>query len=783
MLPFWRTLIPRSLALAFTSRPRFGKQGSLFSCEHDEPFGAIGCCLGYNLPVDPCRLTASVWIPLALCACTSDGDGRVHAGDGSDGGASVPKVQIGYDAIRRWDQMANVRVGTRTYMRSTYDRSGGNEGADASHFLREEAVDRSVTLDVAGPGVLSFVRTNHWHGSPWHYTVDDVDHVVTESSTADPTNPVAGSVFQPQTAFPSPLTETWSVTRGADLSWVQIPFERTLTLAYGRTHYGTGYYVYELFPDGDDDVSTPIKSFDESPPPSDVLALVGSAGADIAPTGIGVETKSGSVDVPALTTVPLLTLSGARIIRALTLRIPTNEAIAASHVRVRITWDDRREPSVDAPLTLFFGTGSFYNRASAEWLVKALLTTVHFSATALELSTYFPMPFRSVARIELVGAQSALSGLEWSVRSVANDTPPGTAGYFHATYVDHTPLPGQDLVVLDTAKVEGGGDQCGSFVGMSWIFSDQAVLSTLEGDPRFFFDDSMSPQAQGTGTEEWGGGGDYWGGQTMTLPFAGHPVGAPSPAAMLDPEDGIESAYRILVADAMPFGKNARIQIEHGGGDESTEHYQSVAYWYGLPRACLVLTDTLHVGDPTDEGAHRYSSPSASAPMTVSSRYEWGVDHLGATEIFPETTDVGRVTTGPSELSLKLSPRNVGVLLRRKLDYSFRDQRAEVFIADDVAGAPFERAGTWYLAGSNSCIYSNPPGELDPPSPVVEQSNRRWREDEFLVPRKLTQGRSAIRVRIVPTGVPNPLLPGETTPAGGWSEFRYSAYSWVLPGP
>ena len=36
----------------------------------------------------------------------------------------------------------------------------------------------NVTLDVEGPGVLYFVRTNHWHGSPWHYEIDGVDHLV-----------------------------------------------------------------------------------------------------------------------------------------------------------------------------------------------------------------------------------------------------------------------------------------------------------------------------------------------------------------------------------------------------------------------------------------------------------------------------------------------------------------------------------------------------------------------------------------------------------------------------
>ena len=38
-----------------------------------------------------------------------------------------PVVPIGLDAIRRWDQWPYQRIGVRTYMRSTYDRRGGNE--------------------------------------------------------------------------------------------------------------------------------------------------------------------------------------------------------------------------------------------------------------------------------------------------------------------------------------------------------------------------------------------------------------------------------------------------------------------------------------------------------------------------------------------------------------------------------------------------------------------------------------------------------------------------------
>ena len=117
-----------------------------------------------------------------------------------------PVVPVGLDAYRMWDQWARHRIGVRAYMRSTYDRAGGNEAADASHFLYQQAEDFNVTLDLQGSGILYFVRTNHWHGSPWHYEIDGVDHVIQETSTRDPLHPVKDSVFLPADPLPSPLT-------------------------------------------------------------------------------------------------------------------------------------------------------------------------------------------------------------------------------------------------------------------------------------------------------------------------------------------------------------------------------------------------------------------------------------------------------------------------------------------------------------------------------------------------------------------------------------------------
>src|SRR5437667_8367980 len=121
----------------------------------------------------------------------------------------------------------------------------------------------------------------------------------------------------------------------------------------------------------------------------------------------------------------------------------------------------------------------------------------------------------------------------------------------------------------------------------------------------------------------------------MTLPFVGHPTGARMEIMARNDLDKIESAYRFLLADLMPFGKNARITLEHGGTNESPEHYETVTYWYGLPGSSLIQTDTLQLGDDASETSHDYLSPDASPPQKITSRYECGVDHLKDVEIFP----------------------------------------------------------------------------------------------------------------------------------------------------
>lgn len=740
-------------------------------------------------------------------ALSSHTSGTTDAAPSGSGRAWLPEsdnptIPVGYDAYRQWDRWPALRLGVRASMRSTYDRTGGNEAADASHFIRVDD-DAATALDVAGPGVLYFFRANRWHGSPWHFDLDGRDLVLAETGTDDPGSAPPDSVFMPSTPYSPPLAWTWSATKGADLVAAPMQFASSLRIRYGHTFYGTGYFIYDSFPLGAGNTSRPldepVAAWERAP--DDVIHLLEQAGQDIAPRD-GLDTKQGSVSVPAEPAqVVLVDLVGPASVRALKLTVPKAEAAALGARTLEITWDDMGWRGVSAPVSLFFGSGSLYNRDDREYLVKALPVNIHFEGDTVTFAVYFPMPFFAKAHITLGGAGTAVSRVDWETRTEPYRGPRNWVGYFHADYMDvPRPTPGQDLVLLDTTQGALGRDWCGSFVGATVSFSDRGVLCGLEGDPRFFFDDSQSPQVQGTGTEEWGGGGDYWqGGQTTTLPLFGHPVGAPggqgcAPGRLRNSDDGIESMYRFLLADAMPFGKNARIQLEHGGLDQIDEHYRSVAYWYGLPGACLKKTDTFRVGDLDGERAHQYSSPDASPSEVVESRFDLGVDHVYTADGQPTSTvaygtafATGRHTRGTSEFTLTVDPANFGVLLRRMLDYSYPDQRAEVFVADGAVAEEaraFAHAGTWYTAGSNVAVFSSPASEQQAlASRVLTPSNRRWREDEFLIARALTEGKSQLRVRIVFSPLHLAVAPGMPLAEEAWSEFIYGAYVWQLPPP
>ena len=373
-----------------------------------------------------------------------------------------------------------------------------------------------------------------------------------------------------------------------------------------------------------------------------------------------------------------------------------------------------------------------YNRDNREYLVKSFPMTVRYAADRVYPELLLPDAFLPLGphRTGAAPRPPTYSGGSAPCPSTMRRTRSAISTPRIAT--TPSPEPGKDLVLLDTRQTEGGGDWSGQFVGTSFIFSHDAVLTTLEGDPRFFFDDSHTPQAQGTGTEEWGGGGDYWGGQNMTLPFAGHPVGAQSAEGCR--QRGGQSRVGVPFPARRPDAvrQERRIRLEHGGTNESTEHYETVTYWYGLPAASLVQTDELKVGDTASERSHRYSSPEAGAPYEITSRYEWGPDTLNDKEIYPAETDRGRTTKTASEFTLQDRPEEsrrdaaaqARLLLPQPAGGGLRGRRQGVEAGRRLVPGGFEHLRLF-----------QPAGELGAAQHVVQTSNRRFRDDEFLLPR------------------------------------------------
>ena len=313
------------------------------------------------------------------------------------------------------------------------------------------------------------------------------------------------------------MSWTWKTTKGADLIWTPIPFEKSFQLGYGKTAFGTGYYIYHLYAN-EEQLSQPIRSWNiNDTPNAKVISLLQQAGTDIAPKNIA--TATGTLQLKQTNILVKEIKARPSVIRALKIILPLHKAIDLERIHLRVTWDNSKQASIDAPLCLFFGAGTFYNRDNREYLVKGLPINIRFDSLRqkVELACYYPMPFMRSAKFELSGITPGEDQIEYEIRYEPLTMPFNHTSYFHATYKDFPqPEQGKDLILLDTKGTEGKNHWSGNFAGTSIIFSHEGVLRNLEGDPRFFFDDSESPQAYGTGTEEWGGGGFYWGGENMT---------------------------------------------------------------------------------------------------------------------------------------------------------------------------------------------------------------------------------------------------------------------------
>jgi len=272
-------------------------------------------------------------------------------------------------------------------------------------------------------------------------------------------------------------------------------------------------------------------------------------------------------------------LEGPGVINHIWITSHSGWANELSALSIRIFWDGRAEPGVEAPLGDFFAVGQG-RPASVESV------PVQVSPTG-SLTCYWRMPFAKSARIVITNDNPDRgAGVYWQVDWVQLDQLPPNTPYFHAQYRQEYPAAlGRDYTI---AELAGSGHYVGTV--MSITMAQDGWFG--EGDDFFFIDGEEVPSLQGTGTEDYFN--DAWGFRARTGPWFGQPrwqgYGAGDSCV----------CYRWHVLDPVGFTKSLRVAIEHKGNyDDDTEGFyverpefvSSVAFWYqtGEPKRFAAL--------------------------------------------------------------------------------------------------------------------------------------------------------------------------------------------------
>jgi Protein of unknown function (DUF2961) len=635
----------------------------------------------------------------------------------------TPPLYLGLDAYRNVDKLSYLEVGDRVEGASTADTGGSN--ADNTHIARILPDGERVLFDQVGPGIVTFMRMQETYGGPWHLSLDGQLTMNVSTSDLGQTQPSSS----PASAFPYPLSLNPAGSQGSSIVATSIPFQQSIRWTSQHAN-GNFYALYRKLPYGSN-----LSTWNGSEPVNDVATLLDCSASDVITQSMS--QQQGNLTLTANRETPVVTLNGPAQIRSLDFQVAASEMVLFGNARLLIYWDGNSQPAVDAPLKFLAGDGAGVYFPRNRQLVQGWMASMSEDKSgAMNIHLAWPMPFSSRARIA-IQADAPLSGIHWSVSYEPFRDPPQWWGTFHATYTSVThPQRGQDMTFLD---VTGSGKLVGTVVNFT------RPGSTLEGDPHIYLDDSQTPQIAVTGTEEWGLGGNYWnGGQQVTLPLGGLPSSVNNP-----PGTDIDGAalYRFLIADSIPFNRHLVVRWEHGGIDESTLPYRAIMLWYGTPAQTAILSDDLTPTAPASALAHQYLATGQHI-YQLTAAYEYTVHS-------PLSTATGTALTGTASFTMRLDPRNMGAFLRRTFDDCVANQRASIYLDGNFAG-------TWYDAGA-----SNGTG--------VDGHRRCWRDEDFPLPASLTAGKSSVNVRIA-------FAPTTDPQNSEWTAFRYSMYSFVLPG-
>lgn len=264
---------------------------------------------------------------------------------------------------------------------------------------------------------------------------------------------------------------------------------------------------------------------------------------------------------------------------------------------MRIYWENEEFPSVEAPISAFFGCAYDENFKDRDGNYIVLNSAKILTAPGRGFNSYWEMPFAKHCRITMENRGKKEETLYYMISGWYGEIPQD-AGYFHAAYrQEHPVTKGRAYTIID--GIEGRG----CFAGVTLATGMNGNNTCwVEGEAKIYIDDDQYPSMNYTGTEDYFCG-SYGFGNDIILnryqTFSGMYTGLF--AIMGDNREFYNGQQRFLLyrfheKDPVYFSKNFKMTIDNlGWTGPRYDDYTSVAYWY------LEKPSKLAKGLPSDE--------------------------------------------------------------------------------------------------------------------------------------------------------------------------------------
>ncbi|MCP4642702.1 MAG: DUF2961 domain-containing protein [bacterium] len=243
------------------------------------------------------------------------------------------------------------------------------------------------------------------------------------------------------------------------------------------------------------------------------------------------------------------------------------EGLSRAHV-LRFYWDDEETPSIEVPAPDFFAVGH------EKFAPVNSLAVVANPANAL--NCYWPMPFRTHAKVTLENqADADLELVAYQITYALTDVP-DNAAYLHAQWRRARTDVENPYVILDGVK--GKGRYVGTF--LAWTQLEKGWFG--EGEIKFYMDgDDAFPTICGTGTEDY-----FCGSFGFPEPYTTAYAGTTLPSNENDAPPSYWSLYRWHIHDPICYDRDLRVTIQALGWEDETKYkllsddIASIAFWY-----------------------------------------------------------------------------------------------------------------------------------------------------------------------------------------------------------